>query len=199
MLLNVITRTSDRPNYFKECYKSVQSQKSPIEHWVTVDNQNSWEYVYLSDVEHVVKVEPTGTGNCPWNAYLNEAIKNINGWVMVLDDDDLFTTPQAAEKILKKLRKKEDVVFWRVGFPGTLIPDDKHWQQQPTKGQISMIGMAFHSDWVKEFPFNHQCLGDHRLAQRFWQSGNIQYINETLTKINRSKTGGHGRKDDLKT
>lgn len=199
MLLNIITRTSDRPNYFNQCRKSVLSQKGKVKHWVAVDNERSLKYAQEAGVENIKKVSTNLKGSCPWNIYFNQVIQDIDGWTLLLDDDDAITTPEASSKILKTLQNKKDIVFWRVGFPGgSLIPNNTYWKKKPIIGQISGIGFAFHSDWIKEFPFNSNCTGDYRLATYLWENGNIKFINETLTKVNREKAGGLGLKDDLK-
>lgn len=203
MLLNVITRTSSRPIYFDNFYRSYYKLKGQKELWVTVDDDNSLEYVYLKGIKNIIRVEKPSHGNCPWNMYLNKALYKINGWCVVVDDDDQFLREDLIPHLEGQIEKETDVIFWRVQFPNTLIPDDNHWQKRFTAGQISMIGMCFHSSWKDKWGdlWDTQCLGDYKLALKFWEDPqcNIKWIDKTFTGIKRKQTGGHGRRDDLKS
>lgn len=202
MTLNIVTRTSGRPNYFKKQREGIKAINGDVKHWVTWDREEDLEYLKEGDL-NLVPVGPLGEGSCPWNRYLNKALEKIDGWVLILDDDDGIKDPGIVKALSKSLKDPHDVAFWKVKFGTKLLPDKYHWRKEPRVGQISMIGMCFHTHWVEEWGelFSGECLGDWRLAQKFWHSEecNIHWIDKPLTGLNRPQTGGHGKRDDLES
>jgi hypothetical protein len=119
----------------------------------------------------------------------------------MLDDDDEFKTPHALGEIQKLTQDPEDVIFWRVLFPGgVIIPNNKHWKKDPTCGQISGIGFCFNLHWRNTLGalWDCKCMGDYRLAKKLTEnSKSIKFLDKILTGLARPNTGGHGKKDDL--
>ncbi len=115
ILFNIIIRTSDRPYFFQEVLLSVRLQTySLIKIIVICDNLSSKEYVLnsglLTDKDCVLLVNPLKDnlkekGRCFYNLYFYEAYQLIeDGWILHLDDDNMFTTNRSLEKIYKKIQ-----------------------------------------------------------------------------------------------
>lgn len=104
----IISRTSNRPNFFQQTYNSIKSQTySNIVHIVTYDTPETLLYLnnYVDLVKVAVKRQPRHeNAHFPYNLYCNQAQQVIAkmhpGWIMYLDDDDLFTSNTAVEVIM---------------------------------------------------------------------------------------------------
>jgi hypothetical protein len=110
--VHVVTRTHRRASLFAQCRTSILEQTYPnIVHWVLYDDKRSKAYLPVCRRTRRLFVKPTSE-RFGYNRYLNAALEQIDtGWVLVLDDDDCFTTPNAVDLILDKARK-DCVVFW---------------------------------------------------------------------------------------
>jgi len=204
-MINILTRTSNRPNYFKTCCDSILTQTyKDINHIVSVDDTNSIPYVqdYTSNY---IYINPSkykhnknrnfwynskGVGDSPawWNSYFNDMYSLLKpGWIMFLDDDDQFIYENSLEYISTQLQNQDTLVFWRVQFPGYTIPrrnTNSLELHPPTPGNISSIGFMFHTDYIKNAVWEPWGSGDFRVSYNLWNiiTNKIQ-LNETLTKI----------------
>nr|NQU93670.1 glycosyltransferase family 2 protein [Bacteroidota bacterium] len=164
-LINVLIRTSNRPNYFRTCYESISGQTyNNIRILVSWDNEETKNYlksyrkirktkVSLSDQQSYPQPDvPRGkkTVMFPPNLYLNRMMQQVkNGFIIYLDDDDVFMTPTSLETIANHISSENDLLFWRVQFPeGRLIPEDDYFGKPPEFWHISGIGFAFHSKYI---------------------------------------------------
>jgi hypothetical protein len=117
--VHIVTRTHSRPSLFAQCQSSVLEQTYPnIVHWVLYDDKNSKKYLPVNRCTRRLAVEATSE-RFGYNRYLNVPLQQIeDGWIIVLDDDDRFTTPSAVDLIMDKAQQegKKCVVFWRHRF-----------------------------------------------------------------------------------
>lgn len=204
--INILTRTSGRPLYFKKCRESILSQTHKnIKHLISSDSKNN---TYLKGIEYIdvkpIKIEDVklkkGETFAPYNLYLNDLLQEVkDGWVLILDDDDAFVSEDSLSEIVSHINSEDDLLFWRVQFPNQLIPSDKYWMKEPQECQISMIGFMFHSKWINNFKFDYLTKGDYRVIKTLWNLiPNKIWIDKILTKLQRDiGMGGHGTKDDI--
>lgn len=118
--VNVITRTHLRPSAFSKCKKSIDEQTYPnIVHWVLYDDSRSLSYLPIDKKTRRLFVEPK-QGKYGYNKHINDALREIQeGWIVVLDDDDMFADPCALDIILS-MAEEDTVVFWKHRF-GTAL------------------------------------------------------------------------------
>ena len=126
----IITRTSNRPNYFTKCIESIQEQTyKNIINVVTVESPKDEKYVkkitkFSSQKPIICKVTKEDKEDttimidgikfyhAPYNKYVNEANSKIINYckengivdyvVTLMDDDDCYTEKTAIEKIVTK-------------------------------------------------------------------------------------------------
>lgn len=128
LLINILTRTSNRPEEFIRCVESVRSQTyKNIRHIVCADNNESFEYAskLVKDLIRVQKRDtiPSYKNYEPYNLYINDLLKEVkDGYIMFLDDDDYFYSPHSIEKIVPHLRKDE-VLCWFIKIGEEIIPN----------------------------------------------------------------------------
>lgn len=120
-VLNVLTRTCNRPNRFRRCAESIEAQqtKVTIRHFVSVDRPCTY-------AEADVVVPATGSiapeipaasqshRDAPYNLYVNDLLAAVkNGWIFVLDDDDEFLTADAVAKLEPYLADENNMVVFK--------------------------------------------------------------------------------------
>lgn len=212
-VFNILIRTSNRPNYFRECYKSIAMQQySNYFIVVSYDDDADLEYLKEYNIDVLVKVERIDPNDvpdlyefgyryspAPYNGYYAEMYKHVkNGYIVHLDDDDGFNDYQALASINKHLNGCTDAfVMWRVKFPSGLIPPMSSFGVRPVRNRVSGIGYSFHSKYVHLADWRMHRLGDYRTAVSMYDNlKNRIFINMPLTRILRDVANGFGRRDD---
>ena len=210
-LVNILIRTSGRPNYFKECLNSIYKQK--YKNWniiVGIDDKDSLNYtkdgkcrdiIYNFDNVKIPDPPKSEEYGVPfkYNLYLNELQKNVeDGFIIILDDDDAFYEENSLTKLVNSIKNDDDFVMWRVKFPNRLVPSDVNFGKIPVVKDVSSIGFAFHKKYSQIWePYKR---GDYRIAKKLYETiPNKIFINEILTKIQRRIEDGMGKRDDLYT
>lgn len=186
ILINVLTRTHNRPNLFKHCRDSVINQTyKNINHIVGSDGECNYHDGYIPLVlQKAVYPKPDRLASyeAPWNLHLNELAKQVkDGWIIYLDDDDKFVSLDAVQNIVNNIVDEDEVIFWRVDINGTLYPSDANFGKI-LPGHISGIGFMFHS---KHLPLTHWYswnFGDYRVMIQLTQKLKQRWLNSILTQ-----------------
>lgn len=212
LVINVLTRTSGRKNFFKKCCLSIDSQTfKNINHIVCTDDLDALEYIvdcgrkpiYVGPIEKDVRIK-NSIMSSPYNLYLNILYNHVKeGVVLFLDDDDEFTINESLELIasffIDQAVPSENLLFWQVGFEkGKIIPANfKGKFLYPTN--VSGIGFAFHSKYLFAAQWDAFKESDFRVAHKLsLVIPNKKAINMVLTQTQRSDAmGGFGKKDDI--
>jgi glycosyltransferase involved in cell wall biosynthesis len=206
-VINVLTRTSGRPNFFRENVESVQGQTYPhINHIVCADDDESYEYA-TKLCSNVIKVErkPKRTEydwmHSPYNLYCNTMMDRVKeGWVMFLDDDDIFINQDSVRKIVKHIKSDDDFLIWRGQFPRAIIPGP-YFGKGIVMGDIGSFNYMFHSKHIWAAQWDEVKESDYRVAMKMSRLLKTKWIDEVLVKINNTKVfhgpgGGLGRRED---
>lgn len=205
--INILTRTSNRPKYFKNCFNSVSSQTySNKNHLISVDDDKTEKYVkeYTNNYIKLNRneiIQNNKNANFPFNYYLNHLNNNVkDGWIMYLDDDDAFIDNTSLKKISSYIKNEDQLLLWRVKFPNTIIPEDNYFGKIPQVTHISMIGFMFHSKYLNKVKFDGNKCADHRFIHNLYNIIKDKvWINEIYTKLQRKQNmGGLGLRDDLR-
>jgi hypothetical protein len=205
--VNILTRTSGRPQFFRENCKSINDQSyQKIRHIVSVDDQESEDYVKdLKDTtfpqieyHRLEKQICKGNGHFPFNLYMNELQSHVTeGWIMFLDDDDIFIDSDAVSNIMANIKSEDDLLLWRVRFPNNrIIP--KHLGRKPRMGDVSCIGFMFHSKWIPEAVWGDRKGGDYRIIKKLFDILQPVWIDQVLTAVNyeNNRPFGSGQRHD---
>jgi len=175
ILINIITRTHGRPEFFKKCRESILNQTyKNINHIVGSDIECNYydKAIKLSpkEVQYPRLMPEYNTYPAPWNLHLNELGTYVkNGWIMYLDDDDMFSHRNAVKFIVNNIENEDDIIFWRVKInineQGWIVPNDAAFGKKIEAGNFSGIGMMFHS---KHLPvdWGSWSYGDFRVASQ---------------------------------
>lgn len=184
ILINIITRTHNRPKHFKICRDSIISQTyRNVNHIVGSDIDCDYYNNYIKLKLHDIQFKPDylGTYPAPWNLHLNELNKEVKeGWIMYLDDDDKFVNSESLKTIVNNIDNENQLILWKVSINGNTVPNYINYGRI-VPGDISGIGFIFHSSHL---PVNWGSwnFGDYRVISKLGEKLNIKWINETLTQ-----------------
>lgn len=192
-LINILTRTNQRPQFFSENRSSIAGQTcKKYRHLVSYENEETLAYLkkYNLPPADLVKVARAGTGGShPYNLFVNDMMARVTeGWIMFLDDDDLFTTPQALSIIAAQLKDEDSLVIWRAWFPAKTIPVNRD-VHQIAQGDITSCCFAFHSKHKEKGQWHEFRAGDYRCFDQLRQFLKPIFLEDILAKINRTDRG----------
>lgn len=202
-IINVITRTSNRPNGFDRNYKSIKNQTyKNINHIVIYDNLTDYEnyvskYTNITtfgvDREKLIKnyTGPTFTSNLFWpsyhNLYFNPVLKTItDGWIIFLDDDDHFFDKNSVKKIVDNLQNEDTLYIWRMLSNGNMvIPREIGFRMKKLQlGNIGSNCFTFHSKWASKYQWDGFKCGDFRFVESLSKTiPNQEWIDEILVVV----------------
>lgn len=143
-IINIIIRTSNRPEYFKECIKSILNQTYlNIRIIVSYDNLESLSYLNNYKFEkYYINIE--SSEKYKFNLYCNILLDKVSdGWIIFLDDDDMFSSDYMLSVINEKLDNENNFIIWKFLRPDRIIyPPDINIIE---KGFIANCEYCFHS------------------------------------------------------
>jgi hypothetical protein len=221
-MMNILMRTSGRPNAFKACIDSIVSQSyRDFRLVISVDDAASWEYARRIAPEDatIVSLEPRVERDpnkkqshmglelyhAPYNLYENRLIAEVkDGFVMYLDDDDKLSDGDALGAIAAACVDVDAFVMWRVliradgaagaNAPG-VVPDDEHFGKEPTICHVSGIGFAFHAKYRHLAVWDELSCCDYRVAKRLWDEiPRKVFVDRVLTE---TQSVGRGIRNDI--
>jgi len=210
-LINILTRTSNRPNGFKRCRESIENQTyKNIRHIVSIDNLNDEEYVknhnvdyFFMDKEAISKENDipdpkTGT-RFIYNLYLNHLINEVKeGWVLFLDDDDYLADNNTVQKMVNAIKNTTDLILWQMKYPnGQVLPSIQELGTPPRLARIGAPCFMLHSGIAKTIRWDGWKCGDFRFIQKAYaKTGEKRVIREVLISLGGA---GLGMKKDIST
>ncbi|MBD0833090.1 glycosyltransferase family protein [Aestuariibaculum sediminum] len=210
ILINVLTRTSNRPIGFLNCHQSVINQTyNNVLHWVSYEDEATKKYIEGHNV-HKVKVDAyngtpvqhsNGFKHAPYNLYCNKLLNQITkGWVLFLDDDDHLIHHKVLEEIVSKIEQgNEDTLFiWQMRYPnGKILPLKKHFQKKRIeRNQISTPCFLFHSKYKNQVVWDEWKGSDFRVVSNLFKIiPNKKWIEKVYVQIN--NFGDYGNRNDI--
>lgn len=213
-LINIVTRTAGRPNFFDNNYNSIKNQVyKNYKHWVIYDDSQTY-YDYLKDYHDIelVKVnkdevksrddivnQNTG-GRFFYNLYFNDAFKKIkDGWILILDDDDSLAHPQVLSKVASLLKFKSDMLIFQMEYlNGNKLPRHNQFYKTPMLGSIGSPCVIIHSKFSKTHKWDGWKCADYRYINSMWKkTARKVWLKEALVNIG-SINGNFGKKNDKK-
>lgn len=213
-LLNILIRTSNRPNYFRACYESIKKQSyTRVRIIVSYDDEAT--HSYLNEYRNITKVkvsplpeediplpeiEREDNRKFPPELYMNDLMGQVEkGFVLYMDDDDFYIQRDSLKTIVKQISSEDDLLFWRVQFPeGRVVPEDGYFGNPPVFCHISTIGFCFHSKYIPDAQWDGWRGSDFMVASKLYNIiPNKIYIDNVLSGLQRAKGyGGWGKRDD---
>jgi hypothetical protein len=200
-MIAIITRTSNRPNYFNRCKKSISFDS--YKHYVLSDNQADLSYlndVYVHSVnkkflEENYKESAPSSARPPLksihNLYFNEIYDKVSEpWVYHLDDDNELI-PGSLNKVLKKINPKTELVIFRIDhFTGKLPRENDFKNKIIRVGGIDTGCFLVKTSLMKKIKWDGWKCGDFRVIDKLTKlTKNVEWINETVMKMPQQNLG----------
>ncbi len=206
-LINILTRTSGRPNGFKELHKSLQIQNYPeLRHLVSYDQIEDLQYLEHYKAEKI-KVSPILDPKAdteeykPYNLYCNTLLEQVQqGWIFILDDDNKLYDPKSLKILAKEISKADEdtMLIFQTSYPnGSKIPEDIYFKKQSIeKFHIDTACVVFHSKYKSVAKWDSWRTADYRFIRDLAKAIPKQkWIKRPLTyKFN---FGDLGRRNDI--
>lgn len=200
--LNIILRTSNRPQYFYRCIESIKKNAPNAKVHITIDTIYDLEYVkkyadgldysyYLVDKEiisDICKKIPIERKSFIFNYYINVVKPFLNGWCVLLDDDDELLINLSFEK------DKNKIYLFKVDVTTKIVPSPQNFGKSPVLNDISGLGIIFHHtqmvDWVP------QRGGDYSFISEMYNKYPTEWVDKIISKV--QLTPHFGKTGDLK-
>jgi hypothetical protein len=200
--INVLIRTSRRPEAFTRCLASVHSQThKKINFFVSADDDVTADYVQKQEGITIVRVKkqlPTTELRAPWNLYLNDLMKAVKGgWIFFLDDDDMLADPSVFKRLIPHLTDENRIYFVRMQWPnGRVIPSNENFtRHQVVRRDIGMPCFIFHARHKHKISFRGVKQGDFDFISRLTSVIKHQsWIDLVVTSI--CNTGLNGKPEN---
>lgn len=198
---NIIIRTSNRPNYFSNCIKSIRRYAPDAMLHITIDDEKDLDYVtrlcqglkwkYYKVNRDVIsnfcqKKEITRRPFI-YNHYINVVRPFIQGWCMILDDDDkLVSKPSYLDDVNR-------ITLHKVNVGDRVVPPIHLFRRTPELNNISAIGIIFHANQMVDW--NPQRGGDFDFISNLYSRFKTNWVNRVVAA---SQTGGNfGKRNDI--
>lgn len=209
-LINVVTRTSNRPNGFKRCRESIINQTyKNIRHIVSIDNladeyyvkDSGADYFFIdkSEVEKMPDIPDPKTGKrFIYNLYFNILFGKVNdGWILIIDDDDYLKSPTIIEEIVSNISSNQDLLIFQMEYEnGSVLPTIPEIGQIPRIGRIGSPCIMIHSAIAKTIKWDGWKCGDFRYITQCWKKTDKKIgIKKPVVRIGGQ---GFGLRGDIK-
>jgi hypothetical protein len=196
---NILIRTCHRPNYFKKCINSVLNQNyDNFRVIVSYDNKECLNYLEEYNIEKYF-VYSDSNKKYKFNLYCNFLLDKVeDGWIIFLDDDDIFTDNNVLSLINENINLNEDFLIWKF-----LRPDKEIYPQNLYNiklGEIDTTSFCFNSKYKDLSEWNDKQYGDYYFINNLLNKNkfNIKFINEILTKtIFDNKISNFGESNEI--
>jgi hypothetical protein len=211
---NILIRNTYRPNHYKTCIDSVLNQSHQnFKIWICYDDDNCLDYLNYYKGHPQIEIFKTSevdkSQTAFYNLYVNELLDKVeHGWILFLDDDDMYANSNSLKIIANNLSSVNDIIFWKVKMADIIIyPRDinnienvRLCEDGCYKGHISTIGFCFNAKFKNLERWSAGRNGDHRFVFSLLKKHPFvrKFINEILSKIQHNDIMGLFGKKELK-
>ena len=199
-LINIIIRTSDRPKCFNTNIISIKDQNyDNLKLHISYDNSNTKIYInnILSDKNLNYKLYEVEKKKIPYfyNDYPNQILSEIkSGYIMFLDDDDMFTHKNALKYINIYLEMNR-YLTWNYLRSDNIIGITNG---KIKSGKVTSCGFCYNSSHKSKWKTDSD--GDYHFANDLINNNNLKIakLDKILTTcINKNVIYGEGKCKDI--
>ena len=200
--LNVLIRTHGRPKAFARCFESVARQGYPnINIVVITDEERAVRYTRRYPSRHIfmppVEVGQRPDGReygvpFPYNEYIDRAQRRVEGYILVLDDDD--TLHEGAAEAIMRHAHEDRLTVWRGNIHGRVIPGAS-FGEEVRVCDIGSFCFCYHTKHIERTDWSPWKRADYRTARGLAGLG-ITWVDQVLAST-QGKEAGRGRGRDI--
>ncbi len=185
--INILIRTSNRPESFTKCINSILSQKYD-NYNVIICYDKEESKLYLDNYKDNEKIEYfsiniVNPNKYKFNLYCNHLMDKVtDGYIMFLDDDDILCHDLVLNIINDHLKTENDLLIWRFMRPDKLIyPKNTN---NIILGNIDTTSFCFHNKFKNLHKWGDKQCGDFHFITGLIKKKkfNINIISYILTR-----------------
>ena len=203
-VINILIRTTYRPESFLKCINSILNQKyTQYRIVICYDDERCKKYLDFYEKYKNIKIikspDVDKSKECFYNLYCNHLLHYAqDGWIMFLDDDDMFESDKSLDIINSYIsnQNNNNLIFWKFKRPDKLIYPNINDIQINT---IASCGYCFHSKFRYSSIWINGQGGDFNYINGLVLKNNFQiyFIDKILTKttFDNYKKGNYGSKE----
>lgn len=189
-LINVLIRTSNRPQLFIRCLASIQNQTyRNIRIIVGYDNDQAVNYV-PSFIE-TIPVHANKGIPFYYDLYCNQLKKYVDeGWFMFLDDDDFLHSPTVLQDISAHMNGEHEAIICQFLRKGTPKPATSRIERrQIIEGKIGLPCLLLHSKHKGLSGLDGYAGGDYRYILSVAQMVKTLFVPMVVVETDRRSMG----------
>lgn len=186
--LNILIRTSMRPEYFKTCIESVLSQTyTNYNIFICYDKKESLSYLENYSTIHNISIhyiEINSDEKYKFNLYNNFLMSLVNeGFILFLDDDDMFTHNNVLKIINENLVNDDSILLWKFMRPDKVIYPSN--VADIKLGEIDTTSVCFHNKQKDLSGWNDKKNGDYYFYSNMFKSlSSLDSVDFKITELN---------------
>jgi glycosyltransferase involved in cell wall biosynthesis len=192
-LINILIRTSNRPEAFARCIESVRIQTyKKIQIIIGFDNPAAVRYLPIATDIRKVFTEPFCNYPYHYDLYCNTLkIMVTDGWFFFLDDDDILASPTVLQELSEHLTGPQEAIICQFLRNGVPKPADNYIRKRVIwEGKIGLPCLVLHSKHKELSRLDGQRAGDYRYIKEVTDQVNTKFIALPLVDAG---ARGHGR------
>lgn len=172
-LINILIRTSNRPQLFARCLQSIEQQTYENTH-VIVGYDNDRVKDYIPKGIDAIPVHANKGYPFFYDLYCNQLKKYVmDGWFLFLDDDDILDRPTALEELARHLCGEHEAIICQMRRNGNPKPRLNYIKNKIVReGHIGLPCLILHS--------RHKELS----GLDGYHAGDYRYIQSVITMVN---------------
>jgi glycosyltransferase involved in cell wall biosynthesis len=194
-LINILIRTSDRPNSFKRLLETIRCQTfNNYRLIVSVDNDQTKEYVIENGIKDFIRMEKNNVLMKTADLYFNFLIASaLEGFVWGVDDDDFLPNERVIETITNNIKENMLNIF---RMKSRSILPEEHVLKRGGIGTpcfVIPVCMARQVAWQAPYASDYTYIKE--LSDKFGLD-KIHWVDEIICQIdkpNQGSTPGMGR------
>lgn len=194
-LINILIRTSYRPEQFARCLESITAQTyRNIRIVVGFDNLHALEYIPKGIERQMVYADKT----LPYyyDVYCNQLKLNTEiGWFFFLDDDDVLSSPTILQELSEHLHVFNEAIICQFLRNGVPKPADNYIRKRViAEGKIGLPCLVLHSKHKALSGLDGQKAGDYRYIKEVTDRVPAKFIALPLVSAG---PRGHGQMETI--
>lgn len=206
----VLTRTVNRPKMFARLRESVLAQQlsGEVVHIVHAENEGA-EYATGDVVIRGPRILKNAKRTAPWELYNQRLLDALGrllragdyepGWVVFIDDDDVFTSEKALSRAFLHAVDDNALLVWKVEREnGRISPFDWPGNLGTDRGRVCWEGAAHHTAYLGYASIDGDGGADGRYWHQLTEILPIIWVDEVMMRPQLSGRAGkgHGRRRD---
>lgn len=176
-LINILIRTSYRPEQFARCMESIQAQVyRNIRIVIAYDDDSALRYIPPG----IDKMRVRQIGHIPYyyDLYCNNLKLAVDdGWFFFLDDDDILISPTILQELSEHLTGPHEAIICQFLRNGVPKPRDNYIKNRIiAEGKIGLPCLVLHSKHKALSGLDGEKSGDYRYIKEVTDQVNTKFI-----------------------